>query len=155
MPTDATSPASPTSPTSSPVRTLARVVLAAFLLFAGVGHFVAPQEFLAQVPPWMPARLLVVFLSGVVELVLGAALLAPARWRPLVGWVVAAFFVAVFPGNISQAVTGAEAFGLDSDAARWARLAFQPVFVAWALWSTGAWRAWADRRGQGASQGGS
>ncbi len=84
-----------------------------------------------------------------------AALLAPARWRPLVGWVVAAFFVAVFPGNISQAVTGAEAFGLDSDAARWARLAFPPVFVAWALWSTGAWCAWADRRGQGVSRGGS
>ncbi len=131
---------------SSPVRTLARVGLAAFLLFAGVGHFVAPEEFLAQVPPWMPAPLLVVYVSGVVELLLGAALLGPVRFRPAVGWIVAAFFVVIFPGNISQAVTGEAAFGLDSAAARWGRLAFQPVLVAWALWSTGAWSTWRRRR---------
>ncbi len=138
----------PHAPASSPARTLARVLLAAFLLFAGVGHFVASEEFLAQVPPWMPARLLVVYVSGVVELALGAALLAPARWRPLAGGIVAAFFVLVFPGNISQAVTGTTAFGLDSDTARWARLAFQPVLVLWALWSTGAWSAWTRWRRQ-------
>lgn len=137
----------PTAATS-PVRTLARVLLAGFLVFAGVSHFVAPQEFLAQVPPWMPAPLLVVYISGVVEIALGAGLLGPRRWRPLVGLVVAGFFVVIFPGNLSQALTGAEAFGLDSDAARWGRLAFQPVLVAWALWSTGAWTALAERRRQ-------
>ena len=136
------------APATSPVRTIARVLLAAFLVFAGVGHFVAPQEFLAQVPPWMPAPLLVVYASGVVEVALGAGLLGPRRWRPLVGLVVAGFFVVIFPGNLSQALTGAEAFGLDSDAARWGRLAFQPVFVVWALWSTGAWAALAERRRQ-------
>jgi uncharacterized membrane protein len=52
-----------------------------------------------------------------------------------VGWVVAAFFVAVFPGNISQYLTGTPAFGLDSDAARLVRLLFQPVLVGAALWS--------------------
>ena len=131
------------------VRTLGRVLLGLFLLTAGTGHFVAPETFLAQVPPWMPARLLIVYVSGVVELVLGAALVAGYR-RVLVGWVVAAFLVAIFPGNISQAVTGAEAFGLDTPAARWTRLAFQPVLVAWALWSTGAWAAWRQgRRGGG------
>ena len=57
------------------------------------------------------------------------------------GGVTAAFFVAIFPGNISQYVTGTDAFGLDSDRARLVRLFFQPVLVAWALWSTGAWRA--------------
>jgi len=139
-------------PASTPVRTLARVLLAGFLLFAGVGHFVAPEEFLAQVPPWMPAPMLVVYVSGVVEIALGAALLGPARFRPLVGWIVAAFFIVIFPGNISQALTGEVAFGLDSDAARWGRLAFQPVLVVWALWCTGAWADWtARRRGQAAA----
>ena len=52
------------------------------------------------------------------------------------------FFVAVFPGNISQYLTHTDAFGLDSDPARALRLVFQPVLVAWALWSTGAWQAW-------------
>jgi uncharacterized membrane protein len=129
-----------------PVRTLGRLALGAFLMAAGTGHFLAPETFLAQVPPWMPARMLVVYASGVVELVLGAALLVGYR-KVLVGWVVATFFVAVFPGNISQAVTGTDAFGLDTTAARLVRLAFQPVLVAWALWSTGAWAAWRQRRG--------
>jgi uncharacterized membrane protein len=128
-----------------PVRTLGRVLLGAFLLTAGTGHFLAPETFLAQVPPWMPAPLLVVYVSGVVELVLGGLLVVGYR-RVLVGWVVAAFFVAVFPGNISQALTGADAFGLDTATARWARLAFQPVLVVWALWSTGAWAAWRQQR---------
>ena len=53
----------------------------------------------------------------------------------------AAFFVAIFPGNIAQFTTQTDAFGLESDAARAIRLAFQPLLVAWALWSTQAWQA--------------
>jgi uncharacterized membrane protein len=60
--------------------------------------------------------------------------------------VAAAFFVAVFPGNVSQFVDGDAAFGLDSDTARAVRLVFQPVLIAWALWSTGAWAAWRASR---------
>lgn len=134
------------APRSEPVRTVARWVLGVFLLAAGTGHFVASEEFFAQVPPWLPARMLIVYVSGVVELVLGAALLVLRRQPALVGWVVAAFFAVILPGNISQAVTATPAFGLETDAARWGRLAFQPVLVAWALWSTGAWRAWRSGR---------
>jgi uncharacterized membrane protein len=59
---------------------------------------------------------------------------------------VAAFFVAIFPGNISQYVNRVDAFTLDSDTARFVRLFFQPLLVAWALWSTGAWPAFRQRR---------
>ena len=48
----------------------------------------------------------------------------------------AAFFVAIFPGNISQYVNGIDAFGLDTERARLVRLFFQPLLVAWALWAT-------------------
>ncbi|GAA4397303.1 membrane protein [Ornithinibacter aureus] len=134
-------------PGSGLARTLVRWALAVLLATAGVGHFASAEAFRAQVPPWMPWPEAVIAVSGVIELVLaGALVLAPARLRPVVGWVVAAFFVAIFPGNISQYVTGTAAFGLDSDAARLARLAFQPVLVAAALWSTGAWAAWRRRR---------
>ena len=119
-----------------------RVVLAAFLMFAGAGHLsFARETFQAQVPPWVPLDAdLVVVASGVVEIVLGLALLvAPRVWRPRVGWVVAAFFVAVFPGNVAQWAEHRSAFGLDTDRARAVRLLFQPVLVLWALWCTGAW----------------
>ncbi|WP_380166324.1 hypothetical protein [Jannaschia sp. R86511] len=134
---------------SGPWRTAARLALGLALALAGVAHLsVARQEFRAQVPPWFPVDAdVVVLASGVVEIGLGAALLAaPRRRRALVGWLVAGFFVAVFPGNVSQLLTRTDAFGLDSDLARLLRLPFQPLLVVWALWSTGAWRAWRDRR---------
>lgn len=129
-------------------RDAARWLLGAALVLAGTGHLTFQRdEFQAQVPEWFPIDAdLVVVLSGVVEIALGIALVLLSRYRARVGWVVAAFFVAIFPGNVAQYVEGTDAFGLDTDAKRFVRLFFQPVLVAWALWSTGAWRAWrADR----------
>ena len=132
---------------ADPRRTAGRALLAGVLLVAGVAHLSwARDEFQAQVPDWVPLDAdLVVVASGVVEVALGSALLAARRRRTVVGWVVAAFFVAIFPGNVSQLIDGEDAFGLDSDAARAVRLVFQPVLVAWALWSTGAWAEWRRR----------
>lgn len=123
-------------------RTIARRLLGVFLLFAGLSHlFWARDTFRAQVPEWLPLDVtFVVVASGVVEIALGAALIALTRHRVVVGWVVAAFFVAVFPGNVNQLVTHTDAFGLDSDLSRWLRLPFQPLLIAWALWSTDAWQ---------------
>jgi uncharacterized membrane protein len=121
------------------LRTIARFALGLFLIFASFGHFFSADEFLAQVPPWMPAPELVVLLSGVVELVLGCALIfSPKKWLPVVGWVTAAFFLIIFPGNLWQYFEGRDAFGLDSDTARLVRLLFQPVLIIWALWATRA-----------------
>lgn len=125
-------------------RTVGRLALAAFLVTAGIGHFVAPETFLAQTPTWLPARLLLVYVSGVVEIALGLALVTLPRWRREVGLAVALFLIVIFPGNIHQAVAGIDAFGLDTPTARWARLAFQPVLILWALWATGVW-PWAQR----------
>ena len=129
-------------------RTIARILLGLVLVFAGTGHLTfARQSFQAQVPPWLPLDAdVVVLASGVVEIALGLALLLLRRRRVLVGIVVAAFFVAVFPGNVSQLVTRTPAFGLETDAARAIRLLFQPLLVLWALWSTGALAAWNARR---------
>jgi len=124
------------------VQKFARIALGAFMIFAGVGHLTfARAEFQAQVPTWLPVPPdLTVLASGAVEIALGAALILMTRQRAVVGLLLAAFFVAVFPGNIAQWVHHRDAFGLNSDAARLIRLFFQPVLIAWALWSTGAWR---------------
>lgn len=133
--------------TAGPLRTGARWVLGAALAGAGTGHLTfARDEFQAQVPDWIPLDDdVVVIASGVVEILLGLALLTQRRHRHAVGWTTAAFFVAIFPGNVAQYVEGTDAFGLQTDQARLVRLFFQPVLVAWALWSTGAWRAWRSR----------
>ncbi|WP_262851285.1 DoxX family protein [Mumia quercus] len=137
-----------TAPTVSAPRTIGRLALGAFLLFAGISHLTfARREFLAQVPDWVPLDGdTVVIASGFVEIGLGGALLGLPGKRVAVGWLTAAFFVAVFPGNISQYVTHTDAFGLDTDRARAIRLLFQPLLVLWALWATAAWRDRPRRR---------
>ena len=126
---------------------LPQMVLGFALAYAGVGHLTSNrQEFQAQVPTLLKDYAdFVVLASGVVEIALGVGLIALWKYRTQLGWLVAAFFVAIFWGNISQYVNGVDAFGLNSDRARLIRLFFQPLLVMWALGSTGAWRAWRSR----------
>ena len=114
-----------------------QVLLGAALIYAGITHLTTSRlEFQAQVPTWVPLSAdFVVLASGVVEIVLGI-MLASLQHRRQVGWITAAFFIAIFPGNISQYVNGIDAFGLDTDQARLTRLFFQPLLVLWALWAT-------------------
>ena len=125
------------------VARLPQMVLGFALAYAGVGHLTSNrQEFQAQVPTLLKDYAdFVVLASGVVEIALGVGLIALWKYRVQIGWVVAAFFVAIFWGNISQYINGVDAFGLNSDSARLIRLFFQPLLVMWALGSTGAWSA--------------
>ena len=124
------------------LRAVSQVALGVVLVSAGVSHLsVSRVEFQAQVPTWLPLDPdFVVISSGIVEILLGLALITLWPLRKRVGLVTALFFVAIFPGNINQLVNGIDAFGLNSDSARATRLLFQPVLVLWALWSTGALR---------------
>lgn len=117
---------------------IARILLGLFLVFAGTSHLTfARSEFQAQVPDWVPLdKDLTVILSGIAEVSLGLALMFWAKQKKLTGVVAALFFIAVFPGNISQYVHGIDAFGLDSDHKRLVRLFFQPVLVVWALYGS-------------------
>ena len=121
------------------MRKATQILLGATLVYTGTLHLTSSrQEFQAQVPPWAPFTPdFIVLASGVVEMALGLALISLQR-RKAVGIATAAFFIAIFPGNISQFVNGIDAFGLNDDRARAIRLLFQPLLVLWALWSTGA-----------------
>ena len=118
-----------------------QVLLGSALIYTGILHLTTSRlEFQAQVPPWVPfSPDFIVLASGVVEMLLGLAL-ASLRRRKEVGIATALFFIAIFPGNISQYVNKVDAFGLDSDQTRLIRLFFQPLLVIWALWSTEAWQ---------------
>jgi len=117
------------------------------LVYAGTLHLTASrEEFQAQVPSWVPVDAdLVVVISGVIEILLGLALLTLWRYRQIVGLVTAIFFIAIFPGNIWQYLDGIDAFGLDTDRKRAIRLLFQPALILWALWSTDAIRRYFAR----------
>jgi uncharacterized membrane protein len=125
------------------IRHIARTLLGIALTYAGITHLTSSrQEFQAQVPTILQSQAdFVVIASGVVEILLGLSLILLIKYRTHIGWVTAAFFIAIFPGNISQYINGTDAFGLNTDQARAIRLLFQPLLVIWALWSTGAWKS--------------
>ena len=132
------------------LRRVPQIVLGLALAYAGIGHLATSrQEFQAQVPTLLKDYAdFVVLASGVVEIVLGLSLIALWKYRAQVGALVAIFFIAVFWGNISQYINKVDAFGLDSDRARFIRLLFQPLLVIWALVSTGAWRTYRSSKGK-------
>jgi uncharacterized membrane protein len=129
-----------TDSSTSRIQTIFRIILGAFMFYAGVSHLTfARTEFQAQVPEWVPlSKDLVVILSGIVEVAFGLAMIFWGKQKAKVGIALAIFYVLVFPGNIAQYVNKTDAFGLDTDQARFIRLFFQPVLILWALWSTGA-----------------
>lgn len=110
------------------------------MIYAGISHLTfSRQEFQAQVPVWLPIDAdFVVLASGVVEVMLGIGIASAGAVVPVAGLLAAAFFIAIFPGNINQYVEGISAFGLDTNQDRFVRLFFQPLLVIWALWSTSA-----------------
>ena len=124
---------------SALARTAARLLLGSAMVGAGVLHLTTQrQEFRAQVPSWFPVdEDLTVLGSGVAEIALGAAFVALPGRKRLVGALLAAFFVAIFPGNVAQYLEGTDAFGLDTDRKRLVRLFFQPLLVLWALYGGG------------------
>jgi uncharacterized membrane protein len=130
------------------LRNATQLLLGAALAYAGTTHLTTNRtEFQAQVPNWVPFSAdFVVIASGIVEIALGLSLILLWKYRTQVGLLTAAFFIAIFPGNISQYVNHIDAFGLDSDRARAIRLLFQPLLVIWALWSTGAWKSYRAKK---------
>lgn len=130
-------------------RMITRLLLGAAMVGAGGAHLTTQrEEFQAQVPNWFPVgEDLTVLASGVVEIALGGAFIALPRHKRAVGLLLAAFYVIIFPGNIAQYVEGTDAFGLDTDEKRLARLFFQPLLILWALYGGG----WGRRRRPGAA----
>ncbi len=120
------------------IRNLLRWVLTCFMVSIGVLHFTHGPVFASIVPPALPSPLLLVYMSGVIEIGLGV-MLAFERTRVMAGWLLIALFVAVFPANVYMALhpdlelVGKPAWlPSPSPLAAWLRLPFQGVLIYWA-----------------------
>jgi uncharacterized membrane protein len=112
--------------------------LALFFLLAGVLHFLHEDKFAAIVPPLLPFKYEIVWLTGVMELVFALGLLWP-KYRSLTGWLLGLYLLAVLPANIYMALAGI-GFGdlVTSRAALWVRAALQFPLILLILWASGA-----------------
>jgi uncharacterized membrane protein len=110
-----------------------KVILAFFMIGAGVMHFARPNFYLKIMPPYLPAHYELVLLSGVCEVVLGVLLLVP-KVSKLAAWGIIALLVAVFPANIHifqnpEVLPAPPILHL-------LRLPLQGLLILWAYWHT-------------------
>ena len=116
------------------LKRIALFLMSFAFVFAGITHFTDPQGFVEIVPPYLPAALALVYISGVAEIAGGLGLL-PFVTRKWAGWGLIALLVAVFPANIHMALHP-EDFPDANETALYVRLVFQFMFFAWAWWAT-------------------
>jgi uncharacterized membrane protein len=114
--------------------------MAALYLVAGVGHFTHSQLFVQIVPPMLPFPLVLVWITGLMELALGAAVLAP-ELRVRAAWGIIGLLVLVFPANLYMAWSDVQlalpaGWPQPTPSERWARLPVQGALIAWAWWYT-------------------
>lgn len=110
------------------LRLLSRYALALLFIIGGVMHLLRPAPFLSIMPPQLPQPLLLVYLSGVAELLGGLGLLW-RRSRRVAGWGLLALLVAVFPANVYTALIH-EQLHIPAWVA-WGRLPLQPLIMWW------------------------
>jgi uncharacterized membrane protein len=105
-------------------------------IFTGVGHFTQTELMTAMLPPWVPERTLLVYLTGILEFALAVGFFVP-RARRLAGWVAAGVLVLFFPANIYAAVNhvpmGGHAWG---PIYLLLRTPLQAVILLWVYWFT-------------------
>lgn len=137
------------------IKFILKIVFAAFFVLAGINHFINTGFYLHITPPYLPAPLALVYISGALEIILGALLVIPATTRGA-AWGLIALLIAVFPANLHMAVN--HVFYPEYSAALlWLRLPLQGVLIAWGYWyarvvctrGMHAWYARANRQREG------
>ena len=124
------------------MKNLVRIGMGLMMIAAGIGHLTFVRKtFQVQVPDFVPfSKDFTVLASGVVEILLGLALIFAGKKKKEFGLFLAIFFVLIFPGNIHQYTEKLDGFGLDTDAKRLGRLFMQPVLIALVLYATDGWK---------------
>jgi len=114
---------------------ISRLVLAIFFIGAGILHFAIAPVYVKIMPPYLPAHLELVYISGVFEILGGIGILIPSV-QVLAGYGLVALMVAVFPANINM-VVNYEQIGFDVPLPLlWLRLPLQGLLIYWIWWST-------------------
>ena len=118
------------------IRIIALVLFAFFFVFAGIAHFVQGEGFAAMLPDWVPFRLGLIYITGLLEIALAVLLLFPGTRKQARFWTVI-YLIVIFPANVYAAIAGIPAPGQEeaNQILLWVRLLFQPLLIWWVLWA--------------------
>ena len=118
------------------IKTISIIIMSLFYIMAGTNHFINPDWYVRIVPPILPFKTAIVYISGILEIILGSLLIFP-KIRFIAGWGLIILLVAVYPANIYVALTNGEVMDTTPLIA-WGRLPFQFVLIGLAYWHSKA-----------------
>ena len=116
------------------IKSFSIIIMSGFYISIGLSHFTDPNWFLQIVPPYLPYKLDLVYISGFFEIIFGIMLITPSL-KHYAAWGLILLLIAVFPANIYLAQTNGAAMNT-SPLVAWARLPFQFLFIGIAYWHT-------------------
>ena len=120
----------------SKIKTLSIIIMSLFYIGVGTNHIINPNWFVRIIPPILPFKIAIVYISGIFEIILGSLLIFP-KTRYIAGWGLIILLLAVYPANIYVALTNGEAMDITPLIA-WGRLPFQFVLIGLAYWHSKA-----------------
>src|SRR5215213_8300926 len=120
----------------------ARIATGIAFIFTGVSHFMIPEKFMEMMPPFLPAPVFLIYLSGVFEILGGIGLIISGT-KHLAALGLILLLLAVFPANIYVALENVQLGGFMNYAVyQWLRLPMQLVLIAWVWWSAENYKIW-------------
>ncbi|CAL1520472.1 hypothetical protein [Chitinophaga sp. MM2321] len=112
----------------------ANLAMCPMLCFTALGHFMFPKGMAMMIPPFIPYKTALVYITGIAEVLLGLALLFPAL-RPYTGYVLIVFFILILPANIYAAIKHIDlekgTYGGPGPNYLWFRIPMQLFLIAW------------------------
>ncbi len=112
----------------------AQVAMSCMLVFTAIGHFVFTKGMSMMLPAFIPYKIEIIYLTGLIEITAAIGLFVPA-WRGITGWLLIAFFILVLPSNIYAAIKHVDyqkaAFDGNGLVYLWFRVPLQVLFIVW------------------------
>ena len=116
----------------------ARIAMAVMLIFTAIGHFAFTEGMTAMLPTFIPFKTFMVYFTGILEIAFGVGILIP-DFRPLVGWIIIAFFIVLLPANIKAALENLNyqtgVYDGPGIVYLWFRIPLQLLFIVWVYFS--------------------
>ena len=115
------------------IRTAGCIAFAALFIFTGISHFALAEDMVKMLPDWIPGRYPIIYITGIMEIILGLGFLWPSV-RRMSGLLTLAFLIAVLPSNIYAALNSVD-FGGNINGPRYLffRIPLQ-LFLLWWVW---------------------
>jgi uncharacterized membrane protein len=79
------------------------IITGIIFITAGINHFIIPNFYMEIMPPYLPYPLMLIYLSGVAEVICGILLII-SKTRKIGAWLTIALLIAIFPANIQMSI---------------------------------------------------